>query len=266
MEDVRRLEDLWNEPNSDPGVMIQQYVAKVQSLSRNCEGLCLPSASKQARLIRERLEGAISALKDGRNPDLDEFPHLTKELRRRILEDLEDRVLFILDRDKAEGYFIPSVGNGDRVKLVPKPLSQLFGEDVCKNFPSAMSDLREAVICLAMSRSTATVLHLMRALEVGLSALAKYFSVPSDNPNWQNLIERIEKSIREIGNDAQRRPTDWKEQQMFFSNAATHFMFIKDAWRNHAAHGRVKYTEEEAAGIFGNVRGFMQKIATRLSE
>ena len=72
-------------------------------------------------------------------------------------------------------------------------------------------------------------------------------------------------AIRDIPNDP-ARPADWKEQQEYFSQAASHFMFLKDAWRNYTAHARGKYTEEEADMIIVNVRAFMQKLATRLHE
>ena len=39
----------------------------------------------------------------------------------------------------------------------------IFGEDVHKAFPSAATDISEAGICLALSRATACVFHLMRA-------------------------------------------------------------------------------------------------------
>ena len=61
-------------------------------------------------------------------------------------------------------------------------------------------------------------------------------------------------------------PADWKDQLEFFSQAASYFMVVKDAWRNYTAHARGRYDEDEAEGILRNVRGFMQKLATRLHE
>ena len=43
-------------------------------------------------------------------------------------------------------------------------------------------------------------------------------------------------------------------------------MVVKDAWRNYTAHARGKYDGQEAELMLRNVRGFMQKLATRLSE
>jgi hypothetical protein len=41
---------------------------------------------------------------------------------------------------------------------------------------------------------------------------------------------------------------------------------VKDAWRNYTAHLRGKYDDQEAEDMLANVRGFMQKLATRLHE
>jgi hypothetical protein len=141
----------------------------------------------------------------------------------------------------------------------------VFGVDVKERFPSAQFDAKEAGTCYALSRSTACVFHLMRVLEIGLTVIASHFGVASDHTNWQNIIEGIEKSIRSMASDPKRTP-DWKDHQEFYSQAGTHLMLLKDAWRNYTAHARGKYTEEEAELIFIQVRAFMQKLATRLHE
>lgn len=141
----------------------------------------------------------------------------------------------------------------------------LFGPDVASNFPSTVYDLCEAGKCYALYRSTACVFHLMRVLEIGLRVFADRFGVPSDRQNWHNIIEGIEKAVRAMDKDP-NRPADWKDQQEFFSGAATQFMFVKDAWRNYVAHARDKCTEDEAERIFSSVRSFMQRLATRLHE
>ena len=105
----------------------------------------------------------------------------------------------------------------------------------------------------------------MRVLERGLKVFADRFGVLSDHTNWHNIIEGIEKAVRNSGSDP-NRPPDWKDQQEFYSQAASHFMMLKDAWRNYVAHERGKFTEEETEVLLLNVRSFMQKIATRLHE
>jgi hypothetical protein len=140
-----------------------------------------------------------------------------------------------------------------------------FGQSVATAFPSTSFDAVEASRCFALGRSTASAFHLMRVLELGLRVMADRFKIPSDHTNWHKIIEGIEKAVRNMPNEP-NRASDWKEQQEFFSQAASHFMVTKDAWRNYTAHARGKYTDEEAETLMINVRAFMQKLASRLSE
>jgi hypothetical protein len=59
---------------------------------------------------------------------------------------------------------------------------------------------------------------------------------------------------------------DWKEQQRFYSQAASHFAVLKNAWRNYTMHSRSIYTEKQAEQIFESVKSFMQVLAERLHE
>ena len=140
-----------------------------------------------------------------------------------------------------------------------------FGEAVSKAFPSAECDIKESGNCLALSRATACVFHSMRVLEHGLCALADQFKVPFDNKSWNDVIEPIEKAIRQIKNQS-NKPENWKEDEQFYSGAAAQFMHFKNAWRNYTAHKQFKYTEDEAEAIFRHVRDFMMHIAKRLKE
>jgi hypothetical protein len=140
-----------------------------------------------------------------------------------------------------------------------------FGEQVAKAFPSAEYDIKEAGNCLALSRATACVFHSMRVLEHSLCALADQFGVPFDNKSWNDVIEPIEKAIRQIKNQS-KKPRSWKANEQFYSEAAAQFMHFKNAWRNYTAHKQFKYTEDEAEAIFRHVRDFMMHISKRLKE
>lgn len=143
----------------------------------------------------------------------------------------------------------------------------VFGEEVGGAFPSAKFDAAEAGTCLALSRATACVFHLMRVLEIGLGVLGSMFSISLAHTNWAPAIEQIESKIRDMHKDPiWKVMPDCKEQQEFYAQAASHFGILKDAWRNYTAHARGIYTEETAQRIFDNVGDFMQKLATRLHE
>jgi hypothetical protein len=172
------------------------------------------------------------------------------ELVLRIQEDLEAELFLAVPKGRVQYY---------------EPKDPLFGQAVADNFPSTAYDIIEAGKCHALHRSTACVFHLMRVLESGLTVFADKFGVPSDHTNWHNIIEGIEKAVRNMGSDP-ARSADWKNQQEFYSQAASHLMTFKDAWRNYTAHARGKFTEDEVEIILPNVRAFMQKLATRLHE
>jgi hypothetical protein len=161
-------------------------------------------------------------------------------------------------------FYVPA----ERIKFHPTVKTpHIFGEAVAKAFPSAVYDIAESGVCLSLARGTASVTHLMRVLEIGLTALGATFGVSLAHTNWAPAIEQIESSIRDMHKDpAWKTLPDRKEQQEFYAQAASHFGVLKDAWRNYTMHARGIYTEEMAEDILNNVRSFMQKLATRLRE
>lgn len=135
----------------------------------------------------------------------------------------------------------------------------LLGAKVNTAFPSCVAEGRDAGNCYALEQYEATGFHSMRILERGLGSLAKKFGVDFNHTNWHNVIEEVEKKIRKMDSSF---GIDWKEQQKFCSQAATHFMFLKEGWRNHVMHVRdVPYDEGRALSVFGHVREFMQALA-----
>ena len=135
----------------------------------------------------------------------------------------------------------------------------LFGPEVRKAFGRCINEVQAAGTCYALEQNDACAFHAMRVLESGLGALATKFGEDFSHTNWHNIIERVEAKIRKM--DSSFGP-DWKEQQKFYSQAATQFMFLKDAWRNHVMHLRdVPYDEGTAFSVFDHVRQVMQALA-----
>jgi hypothetical protein len=171
-----------------------------------------------------------------------------KTLRWKIEQELRDKLFLHLGRQEAEMY-------------------TSHASDVVNNaFPRARYDLEEASKCVALDRSTAAVLHLMRALEIPLAAMAKAVELDLKE-NWNSILNDIENKVR--GKDKDGNRTEYwkgrKEEQAFFSDACTHFFFIKDAWRNYASHGmKEKYTPDEAKKIYKAVTGFCDHLSSRL--
>jgi hypothetical protein len=140
---------------------------------------------------------------------------------------------------------------------------KMFGEQVEAAFPSAIPEVIGACNCFALEQRTASVFHSMRVLEFPLVALAKQFNVPYDTTNWNSIIEGIESKVRGI--DRSYGP-DWKDAQKFFGDAARHFMFVKNVWRNHVMHVRDDYDEGKALSVLQHTKEFIIRLSERLSE
>jgi hypothetical protein len=207
-------------------------------LQRECEKHGFRSSLNQIRRIEEYINrGMVPSEELG-------------QLALRIQEDLQGEMFLHVPTARVHFY---------------ESKEPLFGAEVATCFPSVSFDMVEAGKCHALHRSTSCVFHLMRVLESGLKVFAAQFNLPTAHTEWGKMIEGIEKAVRGMATDPSRAP-DWKDKQEFFSQAATNFSFFKDAWRNYTMHARGKYTEDEAEAIFGNVRAFMQKLATRFHE
>jgi len=170
-----------------------------------------------------------------------------------LLRDL-DTLNFTFANDLRKRFFFRIADD----KLVHFQDNDPFGPEAGAAFPFGKGEFQNAGSCFALEQYDASVFHLMRSLERGLGALAAKFGVPFQHDNWQNVIDQIEAAIRKMNSGF---GADWKEQQKFFSQAASQFMFIKDAWRNHVMHVRDVYDEGRAFSILSHVREFMQVLA-----
>lgn len=139
-----------------------------------------------------------------------------------------------------------------------EPATPHFGKDVRDRFPSAIRNIDEANKCLALGRTTASVFHLMRIIEVALKATHAYLGLIVSDRNWGVLLSQIR-------TERVRRGPTWVDKD-YFQDLYARLDAIKDAWRNTTMHVENDYTEEEARLILGNVRGLMEKIASRMDE
>ncbi|HKX45433.1 MAG TPA: hypothetical protein VJP77_01910 [Planctomycetota bacterium] len=143
-----------------------------------------------------------------------------------------------------------------------------FGEAVFESFPSVAYDIEEAAKCLALGRSTATVMHLARVGELATRLLARRLDVAEE---WSALkgAERILKEIesRIDGMKGKAKTMEDAAELEFLADASGRLKDAKDAWRNPAMHARAeKYTEQEAKDIYDSMARLMRSLAGRLSE
>jgi hypothetical protein len=144
--------------------------------------------------------------------------------------------------------------------------SNLFGDKVFNNFPSANFDIEEAGKCFATERYTACVMHLQRVVEIGLKAFGDYLVImtyiKSAQPSWQGVLSKT-------GSEIKSRPNaSWSsnDERMFAEGIQSFLGAVQVAWRNPSMHADKKYTEEEAEDIFNAVKGFMRHITKHLDE
>jgi hypothetical protein len=138
---------------------------------------------------------------------------------------------------------------------------KLFGDDVFDAFPSANDDIFEAGTCLALERPTACVMHLMRVLEVGLSALANVLNVSKQN-DWGKYIKEINGELDRRLKTAGART----EEEQFYSEICLNFDQVRRAWRNPTMHPDKTYSQERAEEILLTVKSFMNHLSQKVFE
>jgi hypothetical protein len=155
-------------------------------------------------------------------------------------------------------------------KVIPKERAKyndpewLKSPDLQTKFPLAFRELERAGICYSLGQPTACVFHSMRALESGLSALAKPFTISSTLDNWNTIIEQIEKAVRNLG--TQQKSQQKSDDEKFYGAATSHLYFVKNAWRNHVSHRLENYSDDDALKILLRTQEFVGSLCERLQE
>jgi hypothetical protein len=136
-----------------------------------------------------------------------------------------------------------------------------FGPDVTAKFPNTITDLQEASKCHALNLSTASVFHLMRALDAAMRDFiaALRASVPQDR-DWQSYLNASMKPW-----DGCRPPTNQNgpESRKWHWRHRT-CTTVKLAWRNGVMHPRDSYSPEEAREVYDAVKTFIRHLTTVL--
>jgi hypothetical protein len=144
-----------------------------------------------------------------------------------------------------------------------------FGPEVAQAFPSATFDIREAGNAYAADLFTPSVFHAMRALEPALMQLARNVGVKWKNPEsvtWGEAIRKTEERINTVL-APKAKTKHQRARNDFLSEAVKEFRVFKEAWRDNAAHGRLKEAEkQDAEKVLIHARLFMLHLSSRLHE
>jgi HEPN domain-containing protein len=135
-------------------------------------------------------------------------------------------------------------------------------------FPVARKEMAEAGRCHAVGMYTAAVFHCVRAVEIGLRAMATDLKVelpiPLDLAEQETLIAGIESKVRALKEKPKSEQKD--ADQNFYSQAAMQFRYFKDGWRIRVAHTRATYDEPAAQSVIEHAATFIDILAARLKE
>jgi len=203
-----------------------------------------------SRLIRDKIARLQERIATDDLSSIAQGEALLKDLHNDIIADLSRAYFLVIQPDKRWLY---------------EQRQPVFGDEVADQFSDAGYDIAAAARCIALDEWTASVFHLMRVLEHGLRWLANDIGVIIESgielENWKNVIDMIEKQIREIEKEPKSEAKS--EKARFYSEAASQLRYFKDAWRNHVSHARAKYDEREARDIYNHVGPFMRALASR---
>jgi hypothetical protein len=161
------------------------------------------------------------------------------------------------------------MSESEKALFQPDKDHPIFGVVVQNNFPSALYEIDEAAKCLALDRSTATVFHLMRAMERTLFAIRRCLGLPDSTDPRDRSWGLILQSLRqEVERRNKQQGSNWGnlEDQHFFPDIIGSVAAVKLAWRDPTMHVERNYLPNEAQEVFAAVRTLMQKVASRMGE
>lgn len=139
---------------------------------------------------------------------------------------------------------------------------QLLSPKAKRKFSKSIEDAEEAAKCIALSRYTASVFHLMRVMERGVQRLGKKMgvSIPVEEKDWGLISNHINGALKKLPNSTPKE----KRIHAQYAKAAVYLDNVRESWRNPTMHPKETYTEEEAENAFRFVKQYMEYLATIL--
>jgi hypothetical protein len=163
--------------------------------------------------------------------------------------------------------------NGLHAVLVEERDAALFVDaakalcgDLHVDLAVSAEELNLAGRAFALGLSTAAVSHAMRSVEASLYVLARKlaisFPAPVQLQDWAVLTEKIEAELKKW--KTQPRSTQRDEESKWLSGLLVPANAFRFAWRNHVAHARTKYEDDEARRVLGHVGEYLKQLSDGL--
>jgi len=151
----------------------------------------------------------------------------------------------------------------------------LFGENVNKEFPDAVLEIKAFGNCMAADLHTAAVFHLTRAAEVALIELTERLKIKRSKSGltvniagWGDIIGAIDVFLDEKiqslkGKGSGKRTSKKLSELVYYQTISKELGAIKDLWRDPVSHGRTEYNQRQALDAFEHIKEFMMRLASR---
>jgi hypothetical protein len=206
-----------------------------KSIFKEAGFLGLKSTGKQAARLYHYAE----------NKPPNDVERASDELHTRFHDEIESLSFFYVPADKLAFY----------------NKTDLFGDEFKTNFPQANTEISEAGNCFAFDRYTASVFHLMRALEVVLKVLFQTLGLPpltiAGERNWNGILQKVKDKL-----DSDKSIPDHE----FYDNTYAFLVAAKNPMRNATMHVDAVYDEASAKRLFDAIGAFVRHVATKLKE
>src|ERR1035437_7502217 len=170
---------------------LQPFVKSVNILQKCTDRLGLTSSSSQAKRVLLLWSAPPLSLLPG------EFIGHLEDLQRRIRDDLQERLFFCVEADKAQ--WIVRDGGIDPTNphhVIPLRLKtpiENFGQTVTDRLGAIEADLAEATRCYVYGCNAACIFHLMRATEIAVPKIANLCDISDPKPSWGAVLDQAEK-------------------------------------------------------------------------
>ena len=168
-----------------------------------------------------------------------------------------DQICTVLGPEMGQRFFVKLQGSN---KTLFNQQYGLFGAIVDDKFPDAVEDISESGKCLALGRYTASVFHVMRAMESGIHALAKSIGASFQDKNGQSLTWGV--LTANIGEKIKSLPDANEKDEWLVLHSLLHA--VNRAYRTKTAHPKATYSQEEATAAFDATKHFMLMMAERI--
>lgn len=204
----------------------EQFKKLLGHIRQDCEAVGLRISIKQVERLLQTIE--IQSTTVG------VIANLIADLRNRINDEMEDSLFVQIPSAKAMFFDTPNLA-----------------ESLGQSLTDAAFDLDEAGKCIALSRHTAAVFHLMRVVEVSLTRLAGKLGIAlSSDQSWGPLIAELDRAIKAITGS----------EKEAYALALTHLISVKNAWRNPTMHVGRFYDDGQTIAIYISVRFFLDSV------